>query len=701
MKIIIDFAYSGSVSVEDNVQELLFAADYLIVTDIIEACSNFLEENLTPENCIGVCRFTVSGPQVKHKAHFLIGAPSQGIQASPRPLTTVVKGRRKSADSHRLAACRQSSLLRRTPVTGYDNRATFRVRVWDSSLGLPFRVWFQPPKSGPTPQSLALPPPESGSALQSLGLAWSFFLSKGALFYRHAGDRTHFTIPDVSAEVMKILIDFAYSGSVYVTEDNVQELLIAADYLIVTDIIEACSNFLQRNLTPENCIGVCRFTVSGPHVHKAHFLLMNKFEEVVSSEEFLELSLQELTDILDSDELNVNDEKTVYKATVRWIDHEPEQRTSHLPALLSKARLALSSVDDIKTLMSDPYLSNNTQCLQILENVLRLKHQLSNSTLPMRFCSNLAARPRLPNTVIFAIGGCSTDGITNIMKVYDVSADCWLDITDNQEKPHCFHGTAFHDGFIYCIGGYDGKDFSNSVRKFDVKRRAWLEAAPMNQRRSNVSVACLDGYIYALGGYDGTFLLRTAERYRPEMNQWSLIAPMKDIRTDAGCAAFKKKIYVCGGLGGSIYFRSCEFYSPESDQWTSITDMSTRRNGLGVVLYDNRIFALGGYDGNKDLKSVEAYDPQTNEWHKITPMLTNHSNCGTAVINNKLFVMGGVKGFHKTNSVEYYDAKTNIWTKAGQMRTARRGVSCCAISNHPILKEYATSRDTFPRLEEE
>ncbi|XP_068174067.1 kelch-like protein 10 [Antennarius striatus] len=494
---------------------------------------------------------------------------------------------------------------------------------------------------------------------------------------------------------MKIIIDFAYSGSVSVTKDNVHELLIAADYLIVDDIVDACNNYLEENLTTDNCISLRRFTISGPQVlHKAHFLLMNKFEEVVSSEMFLELSLQELTDILDSDELNVNDEKTVYEAAVRWINHAPEQRTSHLPALLSKARLALSSIHDIETLKSDPYLSNNTQCVQILDGVLRLKHQLSNSTPPMSFCSNLAARPRLPNAIIFTNGGCSVNGISNITEVYDIRADRWLDITNHQEKPRSHHDTVYHNGFIYCIGGYDGKECCNSVRKFDVKRSIWLQATPMKQRRFNVRAACLDGYIYALGGDDGEHHLRTAERYKPEMDQWSLIAPMKDDRSHAGCAAFNKKIYVCGGINGGNILRSCEFYCPEFDQWTNFTDMSTTRCGLGVVLYDNQIFALGG-DNNS--RSVEAYNPQTDEWRKIPHMLTDHNDFyfGTAVINNKLFVMGAIN-----DSVQYYDAKTNAWKKAGQMRTARWGLSCCAISNLPSLKQYTTSRDTFPHLEE-
>ncbi|XP_068162209.1 kelch-like protein 10 [Antennarius striatus] len=456
---------------------------------------------------------------------------------------------------------------------------------------------------------------------------------------KRSRDRTHFTIPDVSTELMEVIIDFTYSGSVSVTEDNVQDLLVAADYLLIDDIVESSNNFLLENLTPENCIGVRQLTFSGPQVqHQAHFLLMNRFEEVVSSQKFLELSLQELSDILDSDELNVDEEKTVYEAAVRWINHEPEQRTSHLPALLLKARLALSSVDDIKTLMSDPYLTNNTQCLQILHDVLCLKRQMSDATPPRRFLSDLAARPRLPNAILFAFGGRSINHATSINQVYDIRANRWLTMRDNLEKIRYYHGIVYHDGFIYCIGGHDGMECCKSVRKFNVNRRVCLEAAPMNQRRSLVSVAILDGYIYALGGHDGRQALNTAERYRPETNQWSLIQPMNDVRTAAGCAAFNKK--------------------------------------------------LGGWDGYNYLSSVEAYDPETDQWNEIPPMLNGRSVFGTAVMNNKVFAMGGCSP-SDIDCLEYYDVKTNTWTRAHPIRTKLSGLSCCTVSNHPSVKQYA------------
>ena len=47
--------YTGKVCITaENVQELLLAADQFNIEGVVSECCKFLEENLEPENCIGV-----------------------------------------------------------------------------------------------------------------------------------------------------------------------------------------------------------------------------------------------------------------------------------------------------------------------------------------------------------------------------------------------------------------------------------------------------------------------------------------------------------------------------------------------------------------------------------------------------------------------------------------------------------------------
>jgi kelch-like protein 10 len=56
-------------------------------------------------------------------------------------------------------------------------------------------------------------------------------------------------------------------------------------------------------------------------------LIRTNFTEISrKSEEFLQLELEQLIVILNSDELNVKSEEAVFNAVIRWIDYKVDER---------------------------------------------------------------------------------------------------------------------------------------------------------------------------------------------------------------------------------------------------------------------------------------------------------------------------------------------------------------------------------------
>lgn len=55
--------------------------------------------------------------------------------------------------------------------------------------------------------------------------------------------------------------------------------------------------------------------------------------QVMESEEFLLLPVNQLVDIISSDELNVRSEEQVYNAVVNWVKFNIAERRSHLPVV--------------------------------------------------------------------------------------------------------------------------------------------------------------------------------------------------------------------------------------------------------------------------------------------------------------------------------------------------------------------------------
>ncbi|XP_077471727.1 kelch-like protein 10 [Stigmatopora argus] len=523
----------------------------------------------------------------------------------------------------------------------------------------------------------------------------------GALFLRWSTpDQRVYVIRGLTAHLMQLIVDFAYTGTLSVTEDNVKELLIAADEFNMIAIVQTCCAFLTEQLRPENCVGIWQFTRNYymPQLQlEAYQYILYHFEDVVASHELRRLSVQDLCEILDRDDLIVKKENTVYEAVLHWIAHSPCERGRNLAVLLARVRLALTSEDFITVnVLTNQMVQNSRKCLDMVGFATRvIRHMKANSV--SGFC-NLVARPRLPSAILLAIGGWSGVNPTQCIEAYDIHANSWVSLLDDMDQPRAYCGAAFLHNAIYCLGGFDGTEHYNTVSRFDLNTRTWQEVAPMHFRRCYVSVTVLNGCIYAIGGHDGRVRLKTAEYYMPETNQWTLIASMQEQRSDASCTALNDKVYICGGFNGNESLQTAEYYNPETNQWTTTAPMSCRRSGIGVIGHAGHVYAVGGYDGDDRLASAEAYDPETDTWILLPPMQCPRSNFGIEVVEDCLFVAGGYNGVSTTNLVEYYDLKLGTWAAANDMGISRSALSCCVMSGLPNIAQYTMLRNDLPLL---
>ncbi|XP_029291793.1 kelch-like protein 10 [Cottoperca gobio] len=509
-------------------------------------------------------------------------------------------------------------------------------------------------------------------------------------------DSRVFDIPNVSPNMMRLIIEFAYTDFVPVTQDNIEELFIAADQFNVMGIVQACCDLLEEQLTPQNCISILWFTDAyyTPELnHKALLFTLNHFEAVAAtSEEFLLLSVHELAEIIGNDRLNVKQEKTVFGAILRWIAYATEERREYIALLLAKVRLALMSPENFtKSVCDNELVKASAECRLILLRTLDAMLDLRRKTFSDSIYTNPLARSRLPTAIMFAFGGWNITSPTNVIEAYDVRADRWVNVSNNQGAPRAYHGAVFLDGSVYCVGGIEQ---FRSMHRFDLATHTWQVVTSMHSSRCYVSVTVMDGCIYAIGGYDGQDRLNTAERYQPRNNQWTLIASMHERRSDSSCTTLHGRVYICGGFNGSECLLSAECYNPETNQWTLIAPMSIARSGNGVIAYADHIFAVGGSTGTSRLRAVEAYNPQTNTWHAVPSMLGSRSNFGIAVIDDRLFVVGGFNGFTTTLDVECYDVKAHEWSDVCNMEVSRSALSCCVVYGLPNLAEYAAPHHT-------
>lgn len=483
-------------------------------------------------------------------------------------------------------------------------------------------------------------------------------------------------IRDIDEHAMELLVDFAYTSNIIVEESNVQVLLPAACLLQMTEIQDVCCEFLKRQLDPSNCLGIRAFADTHSCQDLLHFadkFTQDRFQEVMESEEFLLLPVNQLIDIISSDELNVRSEEQVYNAITSWVKYNVAERRQHLALILQHVRLSqLSAKFLVGTVGSDLLVKADESCRDLLDeakNYLLLPQERAQMVGP-RF------RPRKPvrrGEVLFAVGGwCSGDAIASVER-YDPHTNEWHMMAP-MNKRRCGVGVAVLNDLLYAVGGHDGHCYLNSIERYDPQTNQWCQdVASTTSCRTSVGVAVLDNFLYAVGGQDGVSCLNFVERYDPNSNRWSKVAPMITKRLGVAVAVVGGYLYAVGGSDGHSPLNSVERYDPRTGKWVLVAPMTTRRKHLGCAVYNNQIYAVGGRDDTTELNTAERYNPATNTWQPIIAMTTRRSGVGLSVVNGLLYAVGGFDGSTYLKTIEVFDPEKNVWCLCGSMNYRRLG----------------------------
>lgn len=216
----------------------------------------------------------------------------------------------------------------------------------------------------------------------------------------------------VHPDAFHAILGFFYTGKVTISKDNVQIILSAASIFQLEDLKTACANFLVKQLAPCNCLGIRAFAQAYGCTRLAeqawkHTLL--KFVEVSSSEEFFQLDLAQVCQLLACDNIRVASEEQVFDAASNWIEHNPTQRSKYTARLLRQIRLPLLPL---------PILADKVKCHHLIEDDLECRNLLDEALisyhlLPERRGSIPAERTRprcchYDMGVVYAVGGLSS-----------------------------------------------------------------------------------------------------------------------------------------------------------------------------------------------------------------------------------------------------------------------------------------------------
>lgn len=83
----------------------------------------------------------------------------------------------------------------------------------------------------------------------------------------------------ITVETFEMILDYLYTSEIELDEDNIQNILQAADLLLLGELKQACCEYLLKCITAHNCLGILdfasRFNCSWVYLKSTQFLENN------------------------------------------------------------------------------------------------------------------------------------------------------------------------------------------------------------------------------------------------------------------------------------------------------------------------------------------------------------------------------------------------------------------------------------------
>ncbi|XP_078616374.1 kelch-like protein 24 [Branchiostoma floridae x Branchiostoma japonicum] len=486
-------------------------------------------------------------------------------------------------------------------------------------------------------------------------------------------------INEVNASTMELLVDYAYTSKITITEDNVVKLLEGANFLQIEPVYHACVSFMCDNLSAKNCLQLLHLggVLSCPDLEKeAKLYAMKEFASVSKTPEFLYLTKDQLIALISSDDLNAS-EDTVYTAVMTWINHDTRKRKKEMRELMEHVRFPfmdrmyfLENVESNEVMRkSCPGIVTETLKHQLfpgevqsprtrprhasglreavviiggiekVEKTGERKHTTTSSAISMTCSAEPSTSSWVPLTQIdkgFSPLGSATAVLgqreiilscANDVLLYQPELKSWSRLAGMRLARGC-HRLAVLQGKVYAIGGRNqASPALTSVEVYDRSKNKWTTGVPLPQPRYLHAVAVLDGSIYVMGGFGADHkLTSTVYRFSPGDSQWQSLKDMPGVAGHTACV-LNGSIYVAGASSTVYCFRPNE----DGGHW-SVAARGVRLQ-CGMTAYGGKLYIYGGLENNKSGSSaVFCLDPETGSFNSAGTMMKGLCSHGCATI---------------------------------------------------------------------
>ena len=208
---------------------------------------------------------------------------------------------------------------------------------------------------------------------------------------------------EISGSVMEDVLQFIYTGTVEVTQENSKEPIAAGNYLIIPGLKTASGRVLEREMSHINCISTFylaeKYDCDELITNSRRFIHKNMVS-VAKLDEFLHLEAKEIEKWISSDDITVKEEADIFKIILDWVNHRGGERKTAFEELFGHVRLGFLSRDYLEDVVTNELVRENFACVKlVMDAAMKIATFVDEDHLPQ------SPRKGLETRVIVARGG--------------------------------------------------------------------------------------------------------------------------------------------------------------------------------------------------------------------------------------------------------------------------------------------------------
>ncbi|KAM6977431.1 kelch repeat and BTB domain-containing protein 3 [Aplochiton taeniatus] len=525
------------------------------------------------------------------------------------------------------------------------------------------------------------------------------------------------TLGNQSAAAVSAFLDFAYSGETVVTDSNVDMMFQLSSFLQVSVLSKACSDFLIGTLDLSNCLTLLALAEgygSAPLLQQANEFVLQNFDQLALTADFLGMQDNVLEACLRSDALSVPNEEEVMTSLLRWVGHDLQGRRDLLSRLLALVRLHHLPAERLKSLrVSEAPLLQDEGCMRLFAEADTRRRQFGGLLGD--------ARPSTTHTYIY-VHKTEENGEIHHAFCYLLESDQWRELPRGPgvamvpDPPgSCLSAYAEQ---VFVTGGCRGNccravrlhvaeafhEATDEVWCFCPVSRTCAPAPPMGKPRTMHAVVNALNRLYVIGGRtrgprDGAPPLLEVEFYEPLSRTWSGVSPLPTAIYFPEASACGSTIYV---LGSEVELTNsfnpsldCFFqYRAQEDQWSRLVAE------FGQFFHATLVKAVSINDTLHlcDLSTYKVYSfcPETCVWKGQGSFECAGFNAGAVGSKDKIYILGGDYSPDEiTDEVQMYHSGRSQWEEVAPMPRALTEFHCQIISFNSYRDPWWPKEDTI------